>query len=181
MGSKISFVEMRKLKLGQSRPKNLNPPSSSTPGRASHLVAPSVEKPTAPPSSSPSKKQKASELDQNSPLPSAVEKDLSSKPTTEKRVHKHKWYVTQNVELHSFWHHEFNPRTMIDTQELIRIAEKERIQMHMQVEKMNAEFGEVEKLKKEPCECTQERNMLCQQQQELKKTHDTLINELQEA
>lgn len=109
----------------------------------------------------------------------------------------------------SFWHHEFNPCLLIDSQltfqadvetvekyglvsayeaaetyalriaKLVYLAEKERSQAHMQIEKMNRGFTKMEELKKELYECTKERNTLTQQHRELKKAHDDLVTDFQ--
>lgn len=211
MGDKISFTEMRKSTLDKVRSKNLHASDSNTPSRVKQVISFSTGKPNTPSPSSPSRKQRTAESEPSPLFPPAAEKDQPTKPNTEKRAHKRKWFdVTQNVEPHSFWHHDFNPHTLIDTQmlfladvdlvnkygaaapfeaaqiyalrttELIRIAEKERIQAHQQMEKMSAEFTEVEKLKKELLECKQERNLLNQQQQDLKQANDALSKELKQ-
>lgn len=117
--------------------------------------------------------------------------------------------ITLNSEPYSLRHHEFNSRSFIDsrltfqadanasskygptatyeaaatyafrTTELIRFAEKERAQMHRQVEQANQELAKSEGLKKDLRGSIKERNTFSQLHQQLKKSHADLKTELQ--
>lgn len=198
MGDKISFVEMRRLKE-QSFQKQAAQTSGASPSPATHLITPPVENAPLPQHSPASKRAKLAESSHTEISIATEKNMSSKPPPEKRVTKRKWFDITHNALSPSCWNVDFNPRHHLDehltfqtdidaaekygpsstyeaaatyalrTVELVRLAEKERAQMHYKMEQVNRDLLKMKEMHKELEDFKKEREHFAQKNEELQK------------